>query len=147
VRWLVALLDDRRLDLHLEDSDPPVRSSQLSRGHRLWADAVPIPHADRYREALAAAGVQVDREGRASWVRRELEQAAESHGARPDLPSELFDELVDLVEAPILIEGSIAERFLALPPELLSTVMRTHQRYIPLIHASAPADPLAPRER
>ena len=143
VRWLVALLDDRPLDLHLEGSDPPVTSGQLSRGHRLWAEAVPIPHADRYGEALAAAGVQVDREGRASWIRQELEQAAEAHGARPDLPSELFDELVDLVEAPILIEGSIAARFLALPPELLSTVMRLHQRYVPLYRAGVPIDPLA----
>ena len=145
VRWLVALLDDQQLDLHLEGSDPPLRSGQLSRGHRLWTEAVPIPHAEGYGEALAAAGVQVDRQGRASWIRRELEQAAESHGARPDLPSELFEELVDLVEAPVLIEGSIAERFLALPPELLSTVMRLHQRYVPLYRAGAPIDPLALR--
>jgi glycyl-tRNA synthetase beta chain len=143
VRWLVALLDGGQLDLHLEGSDPPVRSGQLSRGHRLWADSVPIPHADRYVEALAAAGVQVDRDGRARWIRQALEKAAEALGARPDLPVELFDELVDLVEAPILIEGAIAEQFLALPPELLSTVMRLHQRYVPLYRAGAPVDPLA----
>jgi len=50
---------------------------------------------------------------------------------------------VDLVESPLLIEGAIEQRFLALPPEVLATVMRSHQRYIPLERSGQAPDPLA----
>ena len=61
----------------------------------------------------------------------------------PDLPGALFDELVDLVEAPQVLTGSLDERYLALPPEVLSTVMRSHQRYVPLGRPGAIPDSLA----
>ena len=143
VRWLVALLDAEPIPIQLPGCDPAVQGGRLSRGHRLGSAAVAIPTAAAYAETLAAAGVQVEREQRASWIRDQVERAAAAALARPEFPIELFEELVDLVEAPSLIQGRVEERFLALPPEVLSTVMRTHQRYIPLIHASAPADPLA----
>ncbi|MCP9850532.1 glycine--tRNA ligase subunit beta [Cyanobium sp. Morenito 9A2] len=143
VRWLVALLDTQLLELQLEGSDPALHSSRDSRGHRLETTAVPIAHAADYVTALAAAGVQVDGSERARWIRQALGKAAEERGAHPELPSELFDELVDLVESPSLIEGSLDERFLALPPEVLSTVMRLHQRYVPLVATEASWDPLA----
>ena len=44
------------------------------------------------------------------------------------------DELSDLVEFPNVIEGKFDEEFLDLPVEVLSMVMKSHQRYIPLLH-------------
>ena len=143
VRWLVALLDGEVLPLRLEGCDPVIEAAAVSRGHRLQAEAVPIPHAQAYAESLAAVGVQVDRRLRAAQIRRSVEQAAEALQARPDLPEDLFEELTDLVEAPLLIEGAVAEQYLALPAEVLSTVMRAHQRYVPLYHRQADVDPLA----
>jgi glycyl-tRNA synthetase beta chain len=127
----------------LADCDPPLHSDRISRGHRLHADPVVIDTATAYVGALAAADVQVDRQARASAIRQAITAAAEASTARPDLPDALFEELVDLVESPRLIEGAIEERFLDLPPEVLSTVMRAHQRYVPLQRQDAPADPLA----
>jgi glycyl-tRNA synthetase beta chain len=127
----------------LADCDPPLHSDRISRGHRLHADPVVIDTATAYVGALAAADVQVDRQARASAIRQAITAAAEASTARPDLPDALFEELVDLVESPRLIEGAIEERFLDLPPEVLSTVMRAHQRYVPLQRLDAPADPLA----
>ena len=143
IRWLVALLDDAVVPITLADCDPPVRSDRLSRGHRLHADPVVIDSAASYGSTLAAAGVQVDRQARATAIRQAITAAAEASNARADLPDSLFEELVHLVESPRLIEGVIEERFLALPPEVLSTVMRAHQRYVPLQRLDAPADPLA----
>ena len=143
IRWLVALLDGAVVPITLADCDPPVRSDRLSRGHRLHADPVVIDSATSYGSTLAAADVQVDRQARANAIRQAITAAAEASNARPDLPDSLFEELVDLVESPRLIEGAIEERFLALPPEVLSTVRRAHQRYVPLQRRDAPADPLA----
>jgi glycyl-tRNA synthetase beta chain len=120
-----------------------LHSDRISRGHRLHADPVVIDTATAYVGTLAAADVQVDRQARASTIRQAITAAAEASTARPDLPDALFEELVDLVESPRLIEGAIEERFLNLPPEVLSTVMRTHQRYVPLQRQDVPADPLA----
>jgi glycyl-tRNA synthetase beta chain len=145
IRWLVALLDDDCLPVRLDTCDPVITAGRRSRGHRLSMAPVVIETAGTYGTALAAAGVQVDREQRADWIRDQVLHAAASAGARPELPDDLFDELVDLVEAPSLIEGAIEERFLALPPEVLSTVMRAHQRYVPLHRLDGKEDPLALR--
>lgn len=143
VRWLVALLDANLIPITLKGSDPEVVAGQQSRGHRLWAESVTIPSADRYVETLAAVGVEVNRASRRAAIEQAVQQAAAALGARPDLPEELLEELTDLVEAPQLFEGSVAEHYLSLPAELLATVMRTHQRYVPLYRLDAELDPLA----
>ncbi|MEI8249571.1 MAG: glycine--tRNA ligase subunit beta [Synechococcus sp. ELA057] len=143
VRWLVALLDEALVPLQLEDGDPAVISGRCSRAHRLHGDVVEIPSATAYTGCLEGAGVLVDREARGRTIRSDLNRAAETCGGALDLPDALFEELVDLVEAPQLIQGAIEHRFLALPPEVLSTVMRSHQRYVPLRCPAAEPDPLA----
>lgn len=153
VRWLVALLDAAVIPVTLSGSDPEVSAGRLSRGHRLQGaqagegsggvPEVSIATASAYAETLAAAGVEVDRQRRATTIRAAVDTAAAALQARPDLPQELFDELTDLVEAPLLIEGAVPEAYLALPAEVLSTVMRAHQRYIPLYRQQAEVDPLA----
>ena len=143
VRWLVALLDQVVIPVELAECDPPIRAGRHSRGHRLWPEPVEIPSASAYASVLAAARVMVDREARATAIRERLEGAAAGDGARLDLPGPLFEELVDLVEDPRVIEGAIDPAFLSLPPEVLSTVMRAHQRYVPLMGPQALTDPLA----
>lgn len=143
VRWLVALLDDQVVPVELEGSDPHVRAGRQSRGHRLHAEPVAISSASSYAHDLAAAGVVVDRQARAATIATAIAVAAERLGAEPDLPTALTEELTDLVEAPLLIEGVVADRYLALPPEVLSTVMRAHQRYVPLLNRQTEPDPLA----
>ena len=143
VRWLVALLDDHIVPVCLEGGDPLVQAGNRSRGHRLVNEDVVINTAESYAATLQQAGVLVDRQARAALIRAAVDQAATALDARPDLPEALFDELTDLVEAPLLIEGEVADRYLSLPAEVLSTVMRAHQRYVPLYRRDAATDPLA----
>ena len=142
LRWLVALLDSSVLPVSLEAADPPVVAGNRSRGHRLHGD-VTISDASSYGALLAEVGVQVDRTTRAAVIQQSIAEASARLQADPDLPPELFDELTDLVEAPILIEGTVAEQYLDLPAEVLSTVMRAHQRYVPLYRRGTKTDSLA----
>ena len=142
VRWLTALLDGEVIPVRLPDCDPPISSGRVSRGHRLHPEAIVVASAAAYEATLEAAGVLVDRPSRAAAIRTQLEQAAGA-AARLDLPEALFAELVDLVERPRVIEGAVDAAFLSLPPEVLCTVMRSHQRYVPLLNSDAPSDPLA----
>ena len=143
VRWLVAMLDAQVLPVALPGSDPAVQASNRSRGHRLHHDSVEIASADAYLATLAAAGVDVNRVARATAIQTAIAGAAAALEATPDLPEALFEELTDLVEAPLLIQGTVADRYLDLPAEVLSTVMRAHQRYVPLYRSASPGDPLA----
>lgn len=143
VRWLVALLDQIVIPVHLSGTDPEVQAGRITRGHRLDPDGHSLTAAADYKASLQGLGVLVDRQERGQLIRSAIEQRAAALEASPDLPADLFEELVDLVEAPLLIDGQIDNRFLALPPEVLATVMRAHQRYVPLKLRQAEADPLA----
>ena len=142
VRWLVALLDDRILPIVLPSCDPAVSADRISRGHRLHCADVPIANAEVYADTLAGAGVCVDRRQRRQFIGSSIAAAAAAQEAKADLPEDLLEELTDLVESPRLLEGDVPTRYLTLPPEVLSTVMRAHQRYVPLIRLDAPGDPL-----
>ena len=143
IRWLVALLGDAVIPVEQAGSDPVVRSDRYSRGHRLHGDQpVEIKNASSFAEVLAAQGVLVDRAARAALIRRSIDEAAVAAEGVPNCPDSLFDELVDLVEDPHVLKGRIADRFLALPPEVISTVMQSHQRYVPLDRPDVELDPL-----
>ena len=47
-------------------------------------------------------------------------------------PAGVIEEVVFLVESPIVLAGSFDERFLELPPRVVETAMQSHQRYFPL---------------
>jgi glycyl-tRNA synthetase beta chain len=142
VRWLVALLDEEWIPVQLAGCDPPIASESWSRGSRLQPAPLAIPSATAYVSTLEAAGVLVDRQVRAKTILRQLEDAVADQDALLDLPESLYEELVDLVENPRVIEGAIDANFLSLPPEVLRTVMRAHQRYVPLLKGDATNDPL-----
>ena len=143
VRWLVALLDSELVPVTLAGSDPAVTAGKESRGHRLHKTGVAVANAADYGVVLAAAGVEVDRDRRGALIRSAVEASATAHNADADLPEALFQELIDLVESPSLLEGRFDDHYLGLPAEVLSTVMRSHQRYVPLYRKGHSLDPLA----
>lgn len=142
VRWLVALLDEAVIPVCIEGTDPEVSSGNLSRGHRLSSENVFISSADEYFTTLSAAGIKVDRSERKNFIRKLVQDAARELEVVPDLSEDLLDELTDLVEFPSIIRGEFEKSFLELPTEVLCTVMRVHQRYIPLYLDKTSIDPL-----
>ena len=65
-----------------------------------------------------------------------INQVSKSLNLKPDLSGGLLDDLTDLVEWPELIIGKFSDEFLDLPVEVLSTVMKSHQRYVCLLYTS-----------
>lgn len=129
VAWLVALWDDRVLEVRAAG----LEAGRDTRGHRfLHPGPVRLREAAAYRAALADADVIADRPERAAAVRREIEAAARAAGGTADAPVTLIEEIVDLVERPFAVAGSIDPGFLELPDEVLATVMIHHQRFVPI---------------
>ncbi len=127
VRWLVAMLDRETIPLEFDG----IRAGNSSRGHRFLADgAVTIPRAgSAYFDCLRAAKV-LGRGEREHQIRKALDAATRTiPGARWREDAALLDTVVNLTEFPSAILGSFDPQFLALPEEVLVTVMRDHQKY------------------
>jgi glycyl-tRNA synthetase beta chain len=140
---LVALHGDDVIDVEMPGADPVVQSDRFSRGHRLHGDQpLCIASADQYVKTLQEGGVLVDRDERSRLIRASIDQGAEAAKGEANCPDRLFEELVDLVEGPRILQGQIAKQFLHLPPEVISTVMQAHQRYVPLQIPGLTPDPL-----
>lgn len=121
----------------------PVTAGDATRGHRFLApDAFAVTDAADYQAKLFAASVVVDCEDRRRLIVEHSERLAASEGlsVRPD-PA-LLAEVTGLVEWPVVMIGRIDRAFMDVPPEVLVTAMRTHQKYFSLLDASGA---LAPR--
>jgi len=129
ISWLTALWDDRVLPVAVAG----LEAGRTTRGHRfLHPDPVELDDAGQYASALLAADVVADRDARAEAVRAAVAQAAASQGGEADAAEALIEEVVDLVERPFALLGSIDEAYLELPDEALTTVMIHHQRFVPV---------------
>ena len=141
IRWLVALWGDEVLPITLDNGSSRVESSRISQGHRvLHPDPVCINRAEEYGETLKAAFVLVDPKARRERIREQLETVAAAAGGIPQIPEDLLAEVTQLVEWPTAVLGDFEESFLQLPPEVITTVMITHQRYFPLYKPGARSD-------
>lgn len=138
IRWLVALLDGEVLPLTIANGSETITSDRVSEGHRiLHPDPVSIPNAKDYIECLRSAFVEVDPERRRSAIVKGVKTAAKSVGGEAEIPADLLDEVVNLVEWPTAVVGTFDPEFLVLPPEVSKTVMVTHQRYFPVLESGS----------
>ena len=130
VRWLVAMLDGETIPLEFDG----IRAGKSSRGHRILTDGlVTISRAgSTYVDSLRAAKV-LGRGEREHQIRKALDAATRTiAGARWREDKALLDTVVNLTEFPSVILGGFDPQFLALPEEVLVTVMRDHQKYFAL---------------
>ena len=133
IRWVVSLYDDEILDFDFGKCDPKILIGKKSKSHRLINEVVEIKSSNNYFDLMAKSGVLVKREERKEKIDHLINQEAQSLSLNPDLSKRLLNELTDLVESPNLITCSFDKQFLNLPVEVLSTVMKNHQRYVPLL--------------
>ncbi len=128
VRWIVALLDAAVVNLEIAG----IAAGNLSRGHRiLHGDhAVDLASPKSYVETLRAAKVVVDVAERRQTIRKALDKVTRTvAGARWREDEPLIETVVHLTEWPTVILGNFEQEYLALPEEVLVTVMRDHQKY------------------
>ena len=143
IRWIVSLIDSDVLSFSIPGCDPEIQIGNITRPHRLHGSRLEIKNAKTYFDQLKNVGVTVDRNSRLLHIKDLVLNYEPNEKVKPDLTESLLSELTDLVESPLLVDGSFDESFLELPPEVLSTVMKVHQRYIPLYKENIEFDPLS----
>ncbi len=122
VRWLLAKLDGETIDIDLDG----VPSGCVSFGHRFGRGEVRVDHAKNYVELLRAVNVEPDSEVR----RQTIVNGLDALGGWSD-PAGVMDEVVYLVEWPVVLGGEFDARYLELPRRVIETAMQSHQRYFP----------------
>ena len=128
VRWVVALLDAAIVPLEIAG----IQAGNVSRGHRILHGEAPVEldHPASYPEAMLVAKVVVDVAERRELIRKALDKATRTvPGARWREDEPLVETVVHLTEWPTVIVGNFEPEYLALPEEVLVTVMRDHQKY------------------
>ena len=107
-----------------------VALSNLTEGHRFMAPApIRVSNFAAYRDSLLAARVILDAADRKSRILADAEALAAPRGLRLKPDAGLLDEVAGLIEWPVVRIGQIQPSFMELPPEVLTTSMRTHQKY------------------
>ena len=110
-----------------------LRAGDVTRGHPFMA---PEPFAVTgfadYEAKLSRAFVMLDPATRAAKIAHDAAQLAFARGLEVVEDPALLAEIAGLVEWPVTLAGRIEDRFLDLPPEVLRTSMRTHQKFLAL---------------
>lgn len=126
VHWLLALYDGRIVRLEFAG----IHSGRKTYGHRFLAPkGIVVGSIAEYVEKLQNAFVIVDPTTRRQEMLSQVRQTASRLGGRPLEDEALIDEVVNLVEWPVALAGSIEARFLDIPREVIVTSMKDHQRY------------------
>jgi len=119
IRWIVALLDDQIIPFEIAG----VKSGNLSRGHRVLGNPqIMVDYASLQSQLLSNMVVLG-----ASERRNKIENEARALGATLD--PDLVETLTYITEYPAAIKGDFDPAYLELPAEVLTMVMRHHQKY------------------
>ena len=140
VRWLVALLGEDAVPMGFAGYD----AGTVTYGHRVLHGGrhLEVQAAHRYEEVLQASFVMADVEARRHRIRKELDRVCRTApGTRWREDHALVDKLTHLTEWPSVLLGGFDPAFLALPEEVLVTVMRDHQNYFAVEDASGKLAP------
>ena len=131
IRWIAALYGARVIKFSLAG----VRSGNKTFGLRIHGKkAVVLPSPAKYEHLLKDRLVVVDPSERRGLVEKQIHQAIKSvKGCVPlEDHAALLEEVTNLVEHPVGILGSFDPKRLELPPEVLVTSMKKHQKYFPV---------------
>jgi glycyl-tRNA synthetase beta chain len=121
-----------------------IEAADLSEGHRFMGPRRPFRARDfeEYREALAGHFVVLDAQERKDRILAGAQVICEETGLEMVEDEGLLDEVAGLAEWPVPILGAMEPSFLELPPEVIRTSMRTHQKYFavryPAVNELAP---------
>jgi glycyl-tRNA synthetase beta chain len=133
IRWLVALWNRDILPIEIVNGGDVVKSDRISQTHRVLHPApVSVGSAAEYLKTLADGFVNADQNQRQADIQQQIQAAATKMGGVAEVYPDLLAEVINLVEYPTAVVGKFDDEFLALPTEVITTVMVTHQRYFPI---------------
>jgi glycyl-tRNA synthetase beta chain len=113
-----------------------IRSGNTTRGHRfMGSQHIEVRRFEDYALKLSREFVIVDANARAETIRTEARNLSFAQGLELIEDEGLLKETAGLVEWPVVLMGSFDESFLHVPPEVIATSIKTHQKCFALRNA------------
>ena len=133
IHSIACILSDQDGSEIVDFSINGVVAGNITYGHRfLCPDPFEITSFDHYYSNLKDAKVILDRKVRSEKILSDASNLAFAHGLELIQDEKLLEEVVGLVEWPVVLLGSIQSHFLELPREILQVSMREHQKFFSL---------------
>ncbi|WP_341748483.1 glycine--tRNA ligase subunit beta [Candidatus Tisiphia endosymbiont of Dascillus cervinus] len=105
-------------------------ANNITFGHRfLSPEPITIDSFSEYQNKLRESNVIIDQAERKEIIKSQLSKIANSLNLVIKEDEKLLEEVIGLVELPVVMAGKIPEIFLQLPSEVLVSSMRSHQKY------------------
>ena len=129
IRWIVSLLNNEVVPFDFEG----IPVGNKTKGHRfLGSSDITIDEVNNYEKLLEENYVILDQNKRREIIKYESTKIAKSLGGEIHENEDLLEELTFIVEYPTPIKGSIKEKYLSLPKEVVTTTMIDHLRFTPI---------------
>jgi glycyl-tRNA synthetase beta chain len=106
-----------------------IRSGDRTQGHRFMASGeITARRFASYTQSLRRQFVILDADERAQTIASEVNNLAFARGLEAIPDPTLIQETAGLVEWPVVLVGEFEQGFLDIPPEVVVTSIRTHQK-------------------
>ncbi len=129
VRWVSAVMADEIIPFETYG----VSSGNISYPHRsISYEAFGFDFAGDYFCKLSKNGVILYQDERRKKIEEEFKKIEAKNGVVIQKDEELLDEVIAITEYPTALIGNFEKEFLKLPPEVIITSMKEHQRYFPV---------------
>ncbi|MBZ8118191.1 glycine--tRNA ligase subunit beta [Roseovarius sp. LXJ103] len=129
-RILCILTDDAGETMVVPLDVDGITASNVTEGHRFMAPgALKVSSFDQYASTLKGHFVMLDPAERAEAIWQDATNQAFAAGMEVVEDRALLTEVAGLVEWPVVLMGAIDAQFLDLPPEVLQTSMKEHQKF------------------
>ncbi|NOR58024.1 MAG: glycine--tRNA ligase subunit beta [Sulfurimonas sp.] len=129
IRWLNVMMADELVPMKLFE----VASAKETYVHRMASfDTQAVSSAKAYFEALEKGAVTLFADDRRKVILDGFDAIEKETGLVIERDEELLEEVVAITEHPTALLGSFDEAFLRLPPEVIISSMKEHQRYFPV---------------
>lgn len=113
-----------------------VSAGKITKGHRFLSSApITVKNFDTYKTQLRDAHVLLDPAERRQLIAADARRLAQAESLILKEDPGLLEEIVGLVEWPIVYIGSIDDGFMDVPAEALISSMRKHQKYFSCLNA------------
>ena len=113
-----------------------ISSGDKTFGHRFMGNSdFSVNSFEDYVSKLKKEFVILDPSERAEIILQEIKNQAFAQGLELINDPNLLSEVVGLVEWPVVLMGKLEEQFLSLPPEVLQTSMREHQKFFSILNS------------
>ena len=133
IRWLQVRVGNSIVDMELFG----VNSANQTYLHRMVSfEPVTIEDTSKFEDILNSGAVILNAKTREEKILKDIEYIEDTNSVTVERDSKLLSEVVAITENPKALIGSFDKEFLELPPEVIITSMKEHQRYFPVFDNS-----------